>query len=232
MLVPSMNNKEVTAEIMRDVEKFKQSTFKRVMEEYDRERKKHKIDNTKPYFKAYPIRSASKNNWILYVRKICTSPKYKNLSDAELCSFTYYYSDKGFRVFRYQGVGSRIEVYNGHFFKRYNERMGLNLPNPLAIAKEFFKNCEEIKPAEITEGDLTYNMVLCHGGFALGQTNLEANWLIFNTFISNDLQRQDQVDLEKRIISDYQKEPLIEQETPQQAFTPINRMTRPVWAMH
>jgi hypothetical protein len=33
-----------------------------------------------------------------------------------------------------------MEIFNGHFFSRYDERLNLNLKKPLEIVKTFFNN--------------------------------------------------------------------------------------------
>lgn len=47
MLVPAMNRKEVTNEILKDLFKLQKSTINRLTDEYDHERRKYKIDKTK-----------------------------------------------------------------------------------------------------------------------------------------------------------------------------------------
>ena len=42
MLVPAMNNKEITAEIIKDGERISLTTIPRLMIEYDKERKRKK----------------------------------------------------------------------------------------------------------------------------------------------------------------------------------------------
>ena len=90
MLVPTMNRHEVTAEVVRDEKKLMDTSCSRLMMEYDRERKKLKIDKTKSYCKADPIRTAAKNNWIVFIEKCASAPAYKTWTDAAFCCVVYY----------------------------------------------------------------------------------------------------------------------------------------------
>ena len=55
-----MNHKEVAAEFMRDLEKIKATTLERLLTEYDRERRKWKINPAKDYAKVYTIKTKGK----------------------------------------------------------------------------------------------------------------------------------------------------------------------------
>jgi hypothetical protein len=69
MLVPSMSDNEIRAEVFRDLEKLHQSTIQRLNTEYEKERRKLKIAKERTYLRHYPIKTAAKNNWIIYIGK-------------------------------------------------------------------------------------------------------------------------------------------------------------------
>jgi len=201
MLVPAMNNKEITAEIKRDAEKIYAGTFNRLIEEYDKERRKFKIDKTKTYCKEYKIKTAAKNNWVLFFRKKDNVDIYKGLADAGGCCITYYYNEQGLRFFSYTGNGHPIEVYNAHFFKRYSERLQLNITDTLEVAKYFTKTHNEVRAGIMGEDDDEYLVALYEEGIGLGRYDAEYNWIIYNTFISNELVRDDQQEMSKTLLS-------------------------------
>lgn len=192
MLVPAMNNKEITAEIIKDGERITLSTIPRLMAEYDKERKRKKIDKKDEYLKEYSIKTHAKNNWILFLRKKITVDSYKGMNDIGGHGFTYYYSELGLRFFGLDNKKNPILVYNSHFFRRYNERMYLNMHDIMEIAKHYIGNNIRIRTGiKIINGE-EHMMSLLEEGIALGRYNDECNWIIYNTFISNDLQRDDQ----------------------------------------
>jgi hypothetical protein len=63
-----MNRKEVTNELVRDLEKISSTTLERLLLEYDRERK-FKINPARDYTKVYSIKTKAKNNWMIIIRK-------------------------------------------------------------------------------------------------------------------------------------------------------------------
>ena len=78
MLVESMNPLEITLEIMKDFKRLRSTTAERLGTEYDRERRKLRIETRKTYPKAYPIKTASKNTWLLFISK---APGMKNIKE-------------------------------------------------------------------------------------------------------------------------------------------------------
>src|SRR4051794_24078494 len=99
MLVHTMSDMEVTAEIKKDFEKLSQTTIPRLADEYERERKKLKINAARTYTRVYPIRSGKKNNWFFFLRKAPSHEIFKSQKDIQTCSVTYYYNKKGLRAF-------------------------------------------------------------------------------------------------------------------------------------
>jgi hypothetical protein len=204
MLVPTMNRHEVTAEVVRDEKKVMDTSYPRLLMEYDRERKKLKIDKTKPYCKAYPIKTAAKNNWILFIEKSPSVPVYKTFADTVFGCVVYYYSKEGLKVLRQAKGNFAIEAYYGHVFTRYNERMGLNLSKSTDMIQAFFKNngYSNIKLIDKNEKKFTHG--ICKEGTLLGEYKSEPDWLVHKTFISKDLKREDQIKKERKLMLDLQ----------------------------
>ena len=133
MLVEAMNPVEIATQVYREYSKIYFTTAQRLLKEYDRERRKLKIDKSRIYTRHYTIKTAQKNNWIIFIGKAPSKEKYKGMECANTCCMVYYYTSKGFRVF--VPVSDKIfVVYNGHVFKRYNERLNLNLASTLEAA--------------------------------------------------------------------------------------------------
>ena len=69
MIVPVMNKNEIEAEVKKDFTKIYKSTIPRLAVEYDRERRKLKIDKSGDCKKIYSIKTGSKNSWMIFIRK-------------------------------------------------------------------------------------------------------------------------------------------------------------------
>ena len=211
MLVPAMNNKEITNEILRDLERLTRTTVDRLTDEYDRERGKFKIDKAKTYPKAYPVKTASKNTWIVFLQKAPSVAKYKNVYDAVGCCVVYYYSTKGLKAFRFNSVGKYMEVFNGHFFARYNERLQLDLNSPVEAIKRFFNNSGYLQLRIIKKDGKEYSMGICREGMALGEYHSDSDvpWMLHKTFIHHDLKGRQQRESEKIVMAQAQLQLLI-----------------------
>jgi hypothetical protein len=199
MLVEAMNPDEITREVMKDFNKLSKTTAERLGDEYDRERRKFKIDKTKTYSKAYLIKTASKNTWILFFSKAPAQKKYIGRDSINVGYVVYFYTSKGLSVIN-RATGNFLELYYGHFFKRYNERMKLNLDKPLDIIKSYFKHGGNVVYSVINKNAHEYTIGICRHGILLGELSHNRQWLINKTFVSRDLARPDQDEVEKKLI--------------------------------
>jgi hypothetical protein len=92
-----------------------------------------------------------------------------------------------------------LAEYNTHFYKRYNERLQLNLPKPSLIVKHYFK--KNIKPEgstrlSRTDDKETFKIFMpVTGGVMLGYQYSDKKWLEGKTFISNEMLRGSQVEV-------------------------------------
>lgn len=203
MLVPSMKPGEITREIKTDYAKIQHSTFPRLAKEYDRERKKLKIDKTRVFTKVYTIKTGAKNTWFLFFRKKLSIEKYTGVETLSICSVVYYYNNTGLRVFNCTTTDV-IGVYTGHFFSRYNERLNLNMNHPIETVKHFFHyNCETSYTVKERSRNF-YVIGFCCKGFALGEFQNNYSWLVHKTFVSNDMIRPDQSEDAKELFFKYQ----------------------------
>ncbi len=213
MLVPAMNNQEMYREVAKDDKKLRETTVKRLIGEYDRERKKLKIKKESNYFKTYHIKSGNKNNWLLFFHKCHLEKKYGGTDSVRYLNVTYYYDHAGLKVVSI-GDDNMLTIYTGHLFKRYNERLGLNLSQPLDIVKAFFENCGYLH-ADVTEKKNRFELFgVVKDGLLFGNYYRDPVTLEWKTFISRDLKRPKQDVQEKVLIEDLQMEVIKERQKP------------------
>lgn len=194
-----MNQSELIKEITSDFEEVIKRTLFRLCSEYTKERKKLKIAKDKDYQRCYEIRSKRKNHWILIFSKESTVPYFTgNVESMSVSFYTYYIDKTGLKAFHIDYY-KKIEMYNGHVFHRYNERMNLGLPSVLEAAKMFFKNNYQAFSGEITYKDKTQFIHLIKDGFVFSEQ--QDQLMIYKTFISKDLAREDQSDLKDQILT-------------------------------
>ena len=202
-----MTSAEINTQISREVLKLKETTFPRLMQEYDRERRKLKVDKNSPYCKDYRIKTAGKNNWIICVNKSLAHPKYRGIQDAAISCGVYYYSEKGIRLFGPEEDGS-LNVFNGHFLNRYNERLCLGLSSLTDIMVHFLKNDRQSYYQTKTENGKDSAIAFCKNGMMLGQAECtdRYKWLIWKTFVNKELTRKYQEKTNESLFHYFSKE--------------------------
>lgn len=180
-----MNHKEITREVLKDSEiLYNSSTIPRLIAEYYIERKKGKVNKEALYPKYYDIKTKSKNKWCFILSRDILLERYNIPENTVYKCFTYYYSEKGIRVFS-SIPEDIITAYNGHLFSRYRERMNLNIPNVLDIVKLFNTQNPETNYAmgPEFEGRNKYFGIVKEG-FVLGEYIEEDKWYVNKTFIN------------------------------------------------
>jgi len=204
MLLESMNEKEITAQLQQEYRKILDTTLPRISHEYEKERKKLKIDKTRTYHKEYCIKTAGKNSWMIFVGKQPSVPKFKDAYSTYQVCCTYYHTKKGLQIFVPEPTQTLLMVYYGHFFKRYNERLHLNLPDTLAAVKHYFKNNIYLHADIWAEKEHIYAVAITKYGLMLGNVMYENKWVLWKTFVSRDLLRKDQDEMEIELITQLQ----------------------------
>jgi hypothetical protein len=215
MLIDTMNDFEVNREVMKDWNVIIQTTLVRVVGEYNKERSKRKIPKEETYCKVYEFKTARKNNWMIFLSKPPSESKYNG--DPTYCGITYYFTDRGLRVFK-PAAKQGLVVYNGHFFQRYNERVGLGMEEPLMRVKHFFSYNGFATIKIIKRGERELAMGTVKDGLLLGELTMDRCWTIFKTFITRSLARENQLDLENDLINSLQLQ--IEEELNKASFSP------------
>jgi hypothetical protein len=194
-----MNITEITAQVQRDVEKIKNTTFIRLSEEYDRERKKLKIDKRRTYSKIYTFKTAAKNNWILVFAKAPSSEFYDGRSECMVHkAVTYFYDEGGLKVVAW--TDPVLEMWTSHFFRRYNERLKLGLNTPIEIIKHFMIHNPHIGYECKCKNRIAHFIGYTKEGLLLGNLQSE-EWLLWRTFVSRDLLRADQNVMQQKLVT-------------------------------
>lgn len=199
-----MNQKEMTAEILNDISKLERSTKERLFQEYVRERKKRKIDKAATYPKVYPIKTAAKNTWLVFVRKSPIDKKFTGLDAIAFCLLVYYYDRWGLKVFRHCQETGMMEEFTGHFFTRYNERMHLNITSPIETVKVFFNSSGYFQYQLAHKSPKGETFGLCKDGVALGKYFADYNWILNRTFISREMMKDNQAIIKNELIGSVQ----------------------------
>jgi len=197
-----MNTKEITREILNDYHIITtSSTFTRLANEYYHERKKLNVKREADYVKFYDIKTKSKNNWVIILSKDISHKKYEHIEDGTFRLFVYYYNCKDICVLQ-TGPSKKIGYYYGHMFKRYRERMELNIPDLMDVIKHFFINIYLPYHKYYRQADGQLKMIaLTKEGFIMGEINEEDHWTIYKTFIGRKTANSMTTSEEKAVIN-------------------------------
>lgn len=139
----------------------------------------------------------------MFLGKSPSIEKYKGKHCINASFVVYYYNTRGLRVFN-RSTANFIEVYNGHFFKRYNERMKLNLDKPLDIVKSYFMYGGHSAYSIVPKNEKEYTIGISKEGILLGELSHNRLWLINKTFISRDISNPYQDRIESELIASLQ----------------------------
>ncbi|MDB5192388.1 MAG: hypothetical protein JWQ96_1951 [Segetibacter sp.] len=216
MIVPAMNEKEIESEIKKDFAQICKSTIPRLAIEYDRERRKNKIDKSSDYNKLYSIKTAGKNQWMIFIKKATDKPKYKHGADGTFFCVVYFYTKQGLNVCRLCDLDGDLEFFYGHFFKRYNERQQLNLPNTLSAVKHFFTMNESFRSLlshvkkEIAQPGTVFAESVCDEGLALGVHYIGTSRTVYKTFISRHLLTKSQRSVEEILDEEFDENTIVD----------------------
>jgi hypothetical protein len=201
MLVSTMNHQEITKEILKEQEIFNYSTtILRLTSEYYDERKKKKVKKDDEYPRYYDIKTKAKNKWSILLSKDRSLSHYNSPLDFDIRFFTYYYSDKGIRVF--ESLPEEIIVHNQHFFSRYRERMNLNILNIIDVVKLYHQKNPDPRYNLMAEQDGRSKFVaIVDDGFAMGEYIVEDNWYINKTFLAKSAPNSKMSSTERSVIA-------------------------------
>lgn len=208
MLLQTMSEIEVTKEILDDWKELirEDGTINRLAREYDKLRRKNKIQSSNTFLRVNSIKTHKKNNWIIFLSKAPSETKYNGTESINVLSITYYFTNVGLRAFKVipdkngRGDYNGLSVFNSHLFTRYVERQNLEVTDPVTMIKEFFSRNGYLLSKEAQNGIIA----TCSQGLLLGEKQNSGRWFVYKTFI-NDLQMYpDQTKEEKELINNLQ----------------------------
>lgn len=205
MLINTMTDSEVHSEIHRDFNVIQNDYHTKLALRYDIARRKNKIKKDDPFVVPFKVVTPSKNTWFIIMNKSFSEPSYKGLETISITNLAYYYTNIGIRVFRIDpNVG--ISVFNAHLFSRYNERLNQNIVEPIEKVLTFFNNNPFTHSKVIRKDNRLYLLGKIRQGLILGEIMNNGYWMVWKTYISNDLKREDQNQIEQELLKSLKKE--------------------------
>jgi hypothetical protein len=205
MLVPAMNYKEIAAQIKSEYHKICATTVLRLGAEYDRERRKLKVSKEALYPKEYEIKTAGKNNWIIFLHKGPGEKKYTGTQNLCFLCVLYYYSEKGLMAFTL-AEDAQLAGFTSHFFKRYNERLCLNLLNPIDVVKAFFRKGMYCTFKVVERNNRPHIIAFGVDGIRFGEIKHDSTYVEWKTFVTRELAYRKQNELEHKLTKDLMRE--------------------------
>jgi hypothetical protein len=194
MLVPKMTPIEIYKEIIEDGT----AVLKTVMTKIHLQTLVMKRTHQFKWVETLHIKSARSNNWTVVIN-IGMGMKDINfyVKTDDKVGLTAY------SVFMMQEIPMLIK-YNGHFFKRYRERMGLEEIKPDQVLKKFFKNNIRLTPAysEMAEDGTMMAMVSLPEGMGLGRFTESCPITVMKTFIAHNTLNKGQREFIKTLNED------------------------------
>lgn len=194
MILPTMNPEEIYREISKD-EKHLQRKILESSVTFRLEMHRRKITTSA---RTFLYKTSQLNEWRISFRW-----KYNQLTD-----ISYYLKTrekKGYAAYIINRIKDSKDFFvikfNSHFFKRYNERLKLELKEPSEVIKHFFKNNDEFKTgtSELLDDGTRYITYLFNGGIGIGWEQDSTKTINFKTFIANDTLTEKQQILSKYI---------------------------------
>jgi hypothetical protein len=203
MILETMTLDQACAEARADAEVIRtSSTLSRLQDEYLRARQKAKVPNSQTWKRRFMIKTKRKNTWMILIDKVPGRDK------AVWCTMlVYFYTSKGIRAISVNSAKDFREgfiVVNSHAVKRWNERLGKGIVQPMDMIEAFFDaNAEVVFKLLRNEEEEVFGVV--DGGFLLGNKHGK-NVTVVNTFINRELAGRTQLQYEESIRATMQED--------------------------
>jgi len=184
MLVPSMTLSEIRRELDKDFP-IVHRKGEYLLEDLKRISRRTRVENIVKFYDYY---SKQKNNWIIRVETL--------KKGGYMGCLAYYYGNSGLVCVIKLANDDHILYHTAHFFKRFNERLHLNLTNPNDIMRAYLNENPSIQlkaVSVIKPGFYSFFSASPHG-YGLGTCDQEQKFYKMNTFITHDMLRGDQID--------------------------------------
>lgn len=197
MLLPNMNFQEIRKDLQRDLPEILQ-----------------RAEKFFPQFRRMTIKKKQRNKNFSHFKKMTTRGKIKwevhfftikGKKNNRYASYgTYYHNEKGLRYISVDAVDGRLQVYNSHFFRRYNERMQLQLEDNIRTINQTYQirntsNAFALDPKKFQNG-VREVVAQIPDGLKFGKEFLKSGAVVWNTFISENEYKGMQGELKKGII--------------------------------
>jgi hypothetical protein len=206
MLVPQMALSEIRKEIELDYPSIKRK-ITAMSEAALKQMRKTKMTH---FHKSMDYVSPRKNNWIIGFTYRQPAREHGNVHYMAIMprpsGFTVFYPPPGEKI---------ILLYTSHFFKRYDERLGLNLVEPKEKIRHFILHAGSAPYEKLFDiGPDKFSFFAVNNvGVMLGVHYKNENIAKFNTFITHDMLRGTQVeryDKLKQLADKYTALPLLD----------------------
>ncbi len=151
-----------------------------------RETRPHGKDS---FVRVYDYLSKYKNNWLI---RIETRRRVMGTS-----FLVYYYNNIGLAGITVSPDEELLGYYTSHFFKRFNQRLALNLTKPNEIMKAFINECFTFhgRNLDVISPGIYKTVCATQKGYCLGIMDENKKFLRINTFITKDMLKEGQVPL-------------------------------------
>lgn len=197
MLVKLMTSKEAVNEIMNDLPRVRRKMHSQVTMLH----KKLKRNKAESFYEVFDYVSPNRNTWFYSIR--FDSKRDIKKGHCHVFAACWYVSTVGFRAcVPSLSKNTPFIIFSGHLFDRYKERTNCEIENRLDLVKHYFKHNNTANFQVVDESldldEIDTEKGKCdmyrnsRKGIELGYADLEANCIIMNTFVSNNLLRRDQ----------------------------------------
>lgn len=199
MLVHTMTNAEIVKQLQPEQAKIIDLIKSRFAPDYTKYRRQYKVKAESVYPKYYKTKLSSKNLWTAVLCKAGAVEKFKDQDSLSFSIYTHYYNETGLRVFKFRGLykWEGMNIYNGHFFERYNERLELGINKPLEIVDHYFGHNDD-SYGKILDPETVVNFH--RDGMSICGLDQTKSFVTFKTFISKGMQFREQDGLKSELI--------------------------------
>ena len=197
MLVPAMTLAEIKKEIDKDFPIVRNKgiyVMKKLLHEY-------KPRGGEMIVKFIDYLSKYKNNWII---RFGLTKKNPNMS-----TIAFYYGEKGLVAIAPLDNGALLAFHTSHFFKRFNERLNLNLTLPNDIIRRYMNENDRYEVEFLDEYSPGVFSIFCaaRSGYILGSQDDNMHVIRMNTIITPAMLKGSQRSLAEELNEEMKKYP-------------------------
>lgn len=177
----------------------------RYFKEYDKIRRRNKIDKEAEFPKCFQFRTPSKNNWMCFVSKAESEKSYKGEDYSAISFFLYYYDDYGIRVF-HPTMNFYTSIYNSSVFNTYGKKMNLEYQDQLELIKHYMTYNRITYLHYQKEQNKIDVLGIVRDGFLFGEYIPDVRIVIYKDFITKDMVNLIPEDRKKLIVQQLERD--------------------------